>query len=166
VDRGWDNSELYVGSGLDNARAIRADELDTLFVESLLDLDHIVLGNMFRNTNNKANTGIRGFNHCVSSGGRGNEDQGRIRSSFGNAITDSAINLHTGDRLTSLLSVDTSNNLRAVLLHERRMELTLFANALNNNLCVLIDEEKWLMERGRTAEGGREHPKSELITAV
>jgi hypothetical protein len=46
------------------------------------------------------------------------------------------------------------------------VELALFADTLNNDLCVLVNEEKRLMERGGAPETRREHSKGEVIAEL
>ena len=41
--------------------------------------------------------------------------------------------------------MNCTNNMGAVLAHKAGVELSLLADTLDDNLCILVDEEEWLM---------------------
>jgi hypothetical protein len=43
--------------------------------------------------------------------------------------------------------MDAADNLGPVFAHQRRVELPLLAETLGRDLHVLVDEQKWLVER-------------------
>jgi hypothetical protein len=52
----------------------------------------------------------------------------------------------TGYRLAGFLRMNSANNLGSIFSDESAVELALLAQALYNNVCVLINEQKKLVE--------------------
>lgn len=148
VDVGWDDTELAVGAWLDDTWAVRADEFDALFLEDLLDLDHIVLWDVLSDADDETDTGVGGFDHGFGGGWSWDEDEGRVGAGCLHAISDGLEDWHSSDNLAGLLGVDTTDDLGAVLTHELGVELTLLTDTLDDYFGVFVDEEEWLVKRG------------------
>jgi hypothetical protein len=151
-----------VRTRLNNPRAVRPDQLHTRLLQNIFDFDHIVLRNVFSDAHDQTNTGIRCFNHCVSSSRRRDENQRCIRARFRDAFRDGSVNWEAGDRLTSFLCVDSADHFGSILAHESAVELTLLSKALDKNFRVFVNEEKRLVEGCASRESGGEHGKVEV----
>ena len=150
VDAGWDDTHLAVSPWLDDTWAVWTDELDAGLGKDFLNLDHVVLWDVLGDADNKANTALGSLDDSSSGSWSWDEDEGSVSASSLNAISNILVNWKSGDSLTCLLGVNTTNNLGAVFLHEFGVELTLLTKTLNEDLSVLIDEKKWLVECSST----------------
>ena len=155
VDAGWDDTHLAVSPWLDDTWAVWTDELDAGLGKDLLNLDHVVLWDVLGDADNKANTALGSLDDGSSGSWSWNEDEGSVSASSLNAISNILVNWKSSASLTCLLGVDTTNNLGAIFLHKFGVELALLAETLNENLGVLIDEKKWLVESA--GRGCRKH---------
>jgi hypothetical protein len=157
VDARRDNAELGLRPRLNDSRAVRTDEGNARLFEDIFDLDHVMLRNVLRDADDQPNTCMRCFDHRSGGGRRWDENERCIRTSLGNTLGNGRVNGKSRDCLTRFLSVDPTNNFRAILSHQSAVELTLLPEALDKNFRLLVDEEEWLVERGAAQKADSEH---------
>ena len=107
---------LVTRAGRDEAGAVRADEAGLAAFDSLLDLDHVIDGDAFGDTDDEVEALVDAFEDGVSGKGRWNENDGDCGSGFFHGLIDGVKDRYdVGEKLTAFARSDAGHDLCAVI---------------------------------------------------
>src|SRR6185437_13165556 len=129
-------------AGRDDARTVRADQHGVgIFLQHILDAQHVQYRNAFGDRDDHAHAGLGGFENRVGRERRRHEDHGGIRAGVVHRILHGVVDRQTDVLAAALAGRHTANQPGAVIERLFGMERALLAGkALANDFGVFVDE--------------------------